>query len=42
LRIVFPSVFRRFPDMKLAEDIHDLSIRDDRTGGGVDRVVVTW
>jgi cytochrome P450 len=42
LRIVFPSLFARVPDIRLAEDSHDLSISDDRTGGGVDRVLVTW
>ena len=42
LRIVFPSVFRRFPGIRLGEDLHNLTIRDDRTGGGVDRVLVTW
>jgi cytochrome P450 len=42
LRIVFPSLFRRFPNIRLAEDVGDLFIRDDRTGGGVDRVLVTW
>ena len=42
LKIVFPSLFRRFPDIRLGEDLHNLSIRNDRTGGGVDRVLVTW
>jgi cytochrome P450 len=42
LRIVFPSVFRRFPNIRLGEDLNALTIRDDRTGGGVDRVLVDW
>jgi cytochrome P450 len=42
LRIVFPSLFRRFPDVRLANDLLDYSIRNDRTGGGVDNVLVTW
>jgi cytochrome P450 len=40
LRTVFPSLFRRFPNLRLAEDTTNLTIRDDRTGGGVDRVLV--
>ena len=42
LRIVFPSLFRRFPDVRLAVDPSELRIRSDRTGGGVDHVYVTW
>lgn len=42
LRIVFPSLFRRFPDIRLAGEAADLQIRNDRTGGGVDNVPVTW
>jgi cytochrome P450 len=42
LKIVFPSLFGRFPDLRLAGDVADLEIRYDRTGGGVDRVEVTW
>ncbi len=42
LKIVFPSLFRRFPDIRLAEDLHDLEVRNDRTGGGVERVLVKW
>ena len=42
LRIVFPSLFRRFPDIRLACDASTLQIRNDRTGGGVDQVPVTW
>jgi cytochrome P450 len=42
LRIVFASLFRRFPALRLAIDVHDLKILDDRTGGGVGNVPVTW
>ena len=42
LRIAFPSLFRRFPDIRLACDPGQLHIRGDRTGGGVDSVPVTW
>ena len=42
LRIVFPSLFRRFPDIRLACEASSLQIRNDRTGGGVDQVPVTW
>jgi cytochrome P450 len=42
LRIAFPSLFRRFPNARLAADISTLEIRHDRTGGGVDDVPLTW
>jgi pentalenolactone synthase len=42
LRIVFPSLFRRFPGLRLAITPEELRIRSDRTGGGVDHVPVTW
>jgi cytochrome P450 len=42
LKIVFPSLFRRFPDIRLAGDVASLEILYDRTGGGVDNVPVTW
>jgi len=42
LRIVFPSLFRRFPDLRLANELGDYAIRNDRTGGGIDNVLVTW
>jgi cytochrome P450 len=42
LRIGLPSLFRRFPDIRLACDPSELQIRGDRTGGGVDDVPVTW
>jgi cytochrome P450 len=42
LRVVFPSLFRRFPAIRLARDVSTLRIRNDRTGGGVDDVPLTW
>ena len=42
LSIVFPSLFRRFPGLRLAVDPSELRIRSDRTGGGVDHLHVTW
>jgi cytochrome P450 len=42
LRTVFPSLFRRFPGARLAVDVSTLRIRNDRTGGGVDDVPLTW
>jgi cytochrome P450 len=42
LRTVFPSLFRRFPEVRLAADVSTLRIRNDRTGGGIDDVRLTW
>ncbi len=42
LRIVFPSLFRRFTELRLANDLSDYEIRNDRTGGGIDNLLVTW
>jgi cytochrome P450 len=42
LRVVFPAVFRRFPDLHLAIDVGELQISAGRTGGGVGTVPVTW
>jgi len=42
LKIVFPALFRRFPDIRLVGDVASLEILYDRTGGGVDHVPVTW
>jgi cytochrome P450 len=42
LRIAIPSLFRRFPEVRLAGGISELQIRGDRTGGGVDNVPLTW
>jgi pentalenolactone synthase len=42
LRMTFPALFKRFPDLRLAVDINELQIQNDRTGGGVSEVPVTW
>jgi pentalenolactone synthase len=42
LRIVFPAVFRRFPDLHLAVELSEMRLNDDRIGGGVSSVPVTW
>jgi len=42
LRIVLTSLFRRFPQLRLAVDVSELQILSDRTGGGVGSVPVTW
>jgi cytochrome P450 len=42
LRIVFPSLFTRFPGIRLALDVDSLQVSNDRTGGGVDHIPVTW
>jgi pentalenolactone synthase len=42
LRVVFSTLFRRFPKLRLAIDIDDLVIRADRLTGGVTSVPVTW
>jgi cytochrome P450 len=42
LRIVFRSLFQRFPDIRLAVDVNELEILDNRVGGGVAAVPVTW
>ncbi|MEA5365485.1 cytochrome P450 [Amycolatopsis sp., V23-08] len=42
LRTVFPALFRRFPDMRLAVGLDDIAVRVNRVAGGVDRVPVTW
>jgi cytochrome P450 len=42
LRIVLESLFRRFPNLRLAVDVGELEILKDRTGGGVGHVPVTW
>ncbi|WP_410586984.1 cytochrome P450 [Amycolatopsis sp. lyj-23] len=42
LRVVFGSLFRRFPGMRLAVGVDELEIRTNRVTGGVDRVPVLW
>lgn len=42
LRIVFRSLLQRFPDIRLAVDVTELDILDNRVGGGVGAVPVTW
>ncbi|WAL63905.1 cytochrome P450 [Amycolatopsis cynarae] len=42
LRIVFASLFRRFPGLRLAADVNELGVRAHRVTGGVDRVPVLW
>lgn len=42
LRVVFGSLFRRFPGLRLAVDVDELRIRTNRVTGGVDRVPVLW
>lgn len=42
LRIVFPSLFSRFPSLRLAIDIDAFKARTNRLTGGVDNVPVTW
>jgi cytochrome P450 len=42
LRIVFPAVFRRFPELHLAGDVADMRLNNDRIGGGLSSLPVTW
>jgi pentalenolactone synthase len=42
LRIVFTTLFRRFPGLRLAVDLDEIVMRADRTTGGVSAVPVTW
>lgn len=42
LRVVFGSLFRRFPGLRLAVPVDELEIRANRVTGGVDRVPVLW
>jgi cytochrome P450 len=42
LRVVFSTLFKRFPTMRLAVDVNDIDMRSNRTTGGVTRVPVTW
>jgi cytochrome P450 len=42
LKAVFLSLFRRFPDLRLAIDPGELVIDDTRLGGGVEDVPLIW
>jgi cytochrome P450 len=42
LRVVFGSLFRRFPGLRLAVGVDELRVRTNRVTGGVDRVPVLW
>jgi cytochrome P450 len=42
LKTVFLSLFRRFPNIRLAQDPSQLQIDNSRIGGGVDDVLLTW
>jgi cytochrome P450 len=42
LKSVFLSLFRRFPDVRLAIDPSELAIDNSRLGGGVDDVPLIW
>jgi cytochrome P450 len=42
LRIVFPAVFRRFPELHLAGDVAGMRLNNDRIGGGLSSLPVTW
>jgi cytochrome P450 len=42
LKIVFLSLFRRFPNIRLAIDPDELQVDNSRLGGGVDDVPLIW
>ncbi|WP_020660125.1 cytochrome P450 [Amycolatopsis benzoatilytica] len=42
LRVVFGSLFRRFPDLRLAVPAEELEVRSNRLTGGVSEVPVRW
>jgi cytochrome P450 len=42
LKSVFLSLFRRFPNVRLAIDPSELRINNSRVGGGVDEVPLIW
>jgi pentalenolactone synthase len=42
LRVVFTSLFTRFPNLRLAVGVDELGVRSNRLTGGVDRVPVLW
>ncbi|MGC0423500.1 cytochrome P450 [Embleya sp. AB8] len=42
MEIALPALFRRFPDLRLAADLEDLSFRYDTVVYGVNELPVTW
>jgi hypothetical protein len=42
LRATFLSLFRRFPNARLAVSMDELGIDGTRVGGGVHRVPLIW
>ncbi|MET7339386.1 cytochrome P450 [Nonomuraea sp. NPDC005650] len=42
LRTVFPALFRRFPTLRLATDLDDITLLTNQLTGGVDKVLVEW
>lgn len=42
LRVVFSTLFRRFPGLRLAIDVDDVVVRADRLTGGLAALPVTW
>ncbi len=42
LRVVFTSLFTRFPGLRLAVGVDELDVRSHRVTGGVDQVPVLW
>lgn len=42
LRIVFTTLFTRFPTLRLGTDVKDLQVRTDQFTGGIAELPVTW
>ncbi|WP_432971779.1 cytochrome P450 [Dactylosporangium sp. CA-233914] len=42
LRTVFPALLRRFPGLRLAVDVDEIEVHNNRLTGAVDRVPVVW
>jgi cytochrome P450 len=42
LKAVFLSLFRRFPNVRLAADPSEMEVNNSRVGGGVDHVPLIW
>lgn len=42
LQVVFPALFRRFPDLRLATALEDIKLLTNDLTGGVDKVLVRW